>query len=102
MTSPKNKNVFQEYDAYPLVQSMLLHEISRTACLKEQGKTQMNYPQSSDGWVPCIFIVEGRALDWIIFPWLLVVGHAAVYTVIQELFFADFRRDNDSWEIFFR
>lgn len=62
----------------------------------------MNYPQSSDGWVPSIFILEGRALDWMIFPWLLVVGHASVYTVIQEVFFADFSRDNDSWELFFR
>jgi hypothetical protein len=102
MTSLQYEHVFQKYEEYPLVQSMLRHETSRTASLKEQGKRQMTYPQSSDGWIPSIFNIEGRALDWMIFPWLLVVGHATVYTFLQEFLFPEFNRDNDSWEIFFR
>lgn len=102
MTSFQDESGFQKYEDFPLVHSMLQYETSRTASLKEQGKPQMTYPQSSDGWIPTIFIIEGRALDWMIFPWLLVVGHATAYTFLQEIFFPDHSRDNDSWEIFFR
>jgi hypothetical protein len=102
MSSILNEDDLQEYEAHPLVRSMLRNETTRTASLKEQGKNQMNYPQSSDGWVSSIFIIEGRALDWMIVPWLLVVGQAAVCTILQELFFDDYSRDADSWEIFFR
>lgn len=102
MTSVQHEDNFQKYASYPLVHSMLRHEISRTASLKEEGKYQMNYPQSSDGWVRSIFIIEGRALDWMFLPWLLVVGQGILYTVIQEIYFDDYSRDTDSWEIFFR
>lgn len=102
MSSVQYEDDFQEYEGYPLVRSMLRHETTRIASLKEQGKNQMNYPQSSDGWIPSIFIIEGRALDWMIFPWLLVVGHAILYTVIQQIFFDEYSRDTESWEIFFR
>lgn len=102
MPSFHNEDGFQEYEAYPLVRSMLLHEKTRTASLTNQGKNQINYPKSSDGWLPSLFIIEGRALDWMILPWLFVVGHATLYTVIQEICFGDLNRDTNSWEIFFR
>jgi hypothetical protein len=92
-----------QYASYPLVQSMLRHEPTRTASLKEQGKDQINYPLSTDGWVSSIFIIRGRALDWMICPWLLVVGHATLYTVIHKLYFdSNTRRETHTWEIFFR
>ena len=64
----------------------------------------MNYPQSTDGWASSIFIIRGRALDWMIGPWLIVVGHAALYTALQELLFNTdaSKRKTDTWELFFR
>jgi hypothetical protein len=87
MTSIQNDDNDSIYEAHPFVQSMLRHESTRTKSLMEQGKNQMNYPQSSDGWLTSIFMIQGRALDWMIYPWLFVVGHATLYTVVQELFF---------------
>ena len=93
-----------KYDSFPLVQSMLRNEATRTKSLKEQGTHQMNYPQSTDGWASSIFIIRGRALDWMIGPWLIVVGHAALYTTLQELLFNTdaSKRKTDTWELFFR
>lgn len=93
-----------KYESFPLVQSMLRHEDIRTNSLKEQGKRQINYPLSSDGWAKSIFIIQGRALDWMIWPWLIVVGHATLYTILQELLFNTdaSKRETDTWEIFFR
>jgi hypothetical protein len=98
-----NDEVDTQYASYPLVQSMLRNEKIRTASLKEQGKNQIDYPQSSDGWISSIFILRGRALDWMICPWLLIVGHATLFTTIQQLYFDNnYRRETDTWEIFFR
>jgi hypothetical protein len=93
-----------KYTSFPLVQSMVHYEVTRTNSLKEQGKHQINYPQSTDGWVSTLFIIRGRALDWMIVPWLLVVGHAVLYTTLQELLFNTdaSKRQSDTWEIFFR
>ena len=93
-----------KYESFPLVQSMLRHEETRSNSLKEQGKLQINYPLSSDGWSKSIFIIWGRALDWMIWPWIIVVGHATLYTILQELLFNTdaSKRETDTWEIFFR
>jgi hypothetical protein len=102
MTSVQNDDNDSIYEAHPFVQSMLRHETTRTKSLTEQGKNQMNYPQSGDGWFTSIFMIQGRALDWMIYPWLFVVGHATLYTVVQELFFDERNRETDTWENFFR
>jgi hypothetical protein len=90
------------YDGHPLVQSMLRHQTQRTKSLQDEGKCQINYPKSSDGWIPTIFIVRGRALDWMVLPWTVIVLHATVYTIVQEIVFEATERDMESWEIFFR
>ena len=104
MTTPYNDENDVRYESFPLVQSMLRHQETRTNSLKEQGKHQINYPLSSDGWVKSIFIIRGRALDWTVGPWLIVVGHATLYTILQEFLFNtdSSKRETDTWEIFFR
>ena len=104
MTTPYTEDYNIKYATFPLVQSMLQNEVTRTNSLKEQGKNQINYPLSSDGWASSLFIIRGRALDWMVLPWLLVVGHAVLYTMLQELLFNTdaSKRQTDTWEIFFR
>lgn len=86
------------YDNYPLVQSLLLYESTRTTSLKEEGKIQINHARSNDGWASTIFIIQGRALDGMLFPWLVAVLHAIAYTVIHELVFYGNYRDPLPWE----
>ena len=88
--------------ALPLAQSMMEHEAARTASLQKEGKKQIQYTKSNEGFFRTFFLLEGRALDWMFWPWLLVVVHAVVYTVLQELYFANVKRDTESWEILFR
>jgi hypothetical protein len=103
MTLPKNGEVEHcPYDGHPLVQSMLRYQSKRTKSLEDEGKIQMNYPLSSDGWLSTIFIVRGRALDWMIWPWTVVVAHAIVYTIVEEIYFDPGERDMKPWEVFFR
>jgi|UniRef100_A0A8J9SBX8 putative membrane protein len=108
MTAPlQGEDVdLERYKDFPFLQSMLRFESLRNAALDEEGKYQMNAPLSSDGWGPSLFIIQARALDWILKPWCAVVLHAVIYTTIQELFFQDLldgeeARDYDSWELFF-
>ena len=87
----------------PLAKSIIEHEATRTASLQEEGKQQMQYPKSNEGFFRTFFMIEGRALDWMFWPWLLVVLHAVVYTVLQETYnFTDSRRETESWELVFR
>lgn len=90
------------YEGYPLVQSMLHYQKARTASLEEEGQCQINYPRSNEGWIATIFIVQGRALDWMVLPWLVAVLHATVYTVFQQVVYESSSRDMRSWEVVFR
>jgi putative membrane protein len=74
----------------------------REHALKEDGKKQMNYPMSNDGWLTTLFIVEGRALDRIWLPWLLVTMNAIIWTLLREIKLTEEEeRDLSSYEIFF-
>lgn len=90
------------YENYPLVQSLLYNEATRTASLKEEGKVQIDHAKSNEGWASTIFIIRGRALDWMVVPWSIAVLHATLYTLVQELVFHDYERDSGSLENVFR
>ena len=91
------------YAGFPLVQSMLRGESTRTASLREEGRVQMQYPPSSAGFFTTLFMIRGRALDWMLWPWALVTLHAVVYTLVKELAFENSeQRENSAWEIFLR
>jgi putative membrane protein len=88
------------YKRYPLVHSMLLYEKKRTASLEHEGRCQMNYVQSNEGWIRTLFVVRGRALNWMVLPWSIAVIHAVIYTVVQEIVFEIQYREIESWDIF--
>jgi putative membrane protein len=87
----------------PLIQSLLQFENVRTAQLLAEGSSQRNYPKSSDGWIKTIFVLQGRALDQFLLPFVVLVLHAIVYTLVSKLWFKtkDEHHTFDSWEIFF-
>ena len=88
-------------DTTPLLQSLLHFETIRTEQLLAEGSCQRNYPKSSDGWIKTIFVWEGRALDLIALPFVVLVLHATIYTLITKLWLHKDNREMDSWEIFF-
>jgi len=96
-----DNDLIATYNNYPLVQSMIQHERVRNSEFEEEGKIQITYSQSTDGWIPTLFNVRGRALDWIVFPWTIVMIHACIYTAIQETLGDPNDRDLQTWEIFF-
>lgn len=71
--------------------------------MEEDGKKQIDYPKSSDGWVKTLFVWEGRALEKIRFPWALVTANAIMWTFVAEYMNVDDRTDIDfsSYESFF-
>jgi len=85
-----------------LAQAMVECEDARTASLQEEGKKQIQYPQSNQGFFRTLLMIQGRALDLMVWPWTLVVVHAAIYTVIQEVVYETERKAMESWTIFFR
>lgn len=96
-----SQHKFAEFPS-PLAQSMGEFQATRTASLLAEGKTQIQYPQSNEGFFRTFFMLKGRALDLMFWPWVLIVLHAVVYTVMQEVVFGHERRDMEPWEIFFR
>lgn len=100
MSTPENGDDL--YDGYPLVQSMLRHHTTRTLSLKDGGKSQPSYTNGRDGWISSIFIIHGRALDWMVLPWCVVVAHATIYTVVNEVVYKNKMRDMASLEYFVR
>ena len=73
---------YKEY--YPFVYKLLQTEQQRTAAFHNDGKIQMNYPKSNEGWIKTVFIWKGRALDQILFPWSVVTINAIVWTAVYE------------------
>jgi hypothetical protein len=102
ITLPAKNGDGDRYEGYPLAQSMLRYQKTRTASLEEEGKHQIQYHKSNDGWIRSIFIIRGRALDSMVLPWVVAVLHATVYTAVQEVVYDSPKRDSGSWEIVFR
>jgi ion channel-forming bestrophin family protein len=78
-----------KYHAFPLVRDMLLHEKERRRNLEQNGCKQIFYPKSTDGWLKSLLVLEGRALDQFIYPWLLVSLHAVAWTLISEFYLTE-------------
>lgn len=56
----------------------------------------MLYPKSTDGWFRTLFVLEGRALDQIMMPWILVTVNGVVWTLISQMYIKDFRGSSRS------
>ena len=94
-TDGKNdmEKTISSYEGFPLVQSMLASEEIRTTTLNKEGSKQIRYPKSNSGWFRSLFVLEGRALDRILLPWLLVTLNAVAWAVAYDKL--DFR-DQDA------
>ena len=79
-----NKNIHDDYNEFPLVQSMMASEARRTKALTTEGAKQMEYPKSNVGWMKSLFVLEGRALDRIIVPWTIVMLNAVVWAIVYD------------------
>jgi len=87
-TSVDTEDPTIKYQAFPLLRDMLLHEKARRRNLEQNGRKQILYAKSTDGWLKTLFVLEGRALDTFIYPWLFVSLHAVAWTLFSELYLA--------------
>lgn len=73
-----------------------------TYALEQDGKKQIFYPKSNDGWLTTLFVLEGRALDKIFVPWIIVSINAVVWTIAAEMWIvAPETVDFSEYETFF-
>jgi predicted membrane chloride channel (bestrophin family) len=63
---------------------MLASEKIRTEALEVDGKKQIFYTKSNDGWFQTVFVLQGRALDRYIVPLAIVTVNAIIWTVVAE------------------
>ena len=91
----------ERYKDYPLLLSLVEYQDSRNSAMITEGQSQIYYPLSSDGWMNSVFIWKGRALDWIVVPWIIVMINCVLYIVLQEVVFEFPKRRVDSWEMFY-
>lgn len=76
--------------------------ISRSTALEKDGNRQLFYPKSTDGWFKTLFVLEGRALDRIMLPWIFVTLNGVMWTLVSELYLNDSRKsDLSSYESIF-
>jgi putative membrane protein len=96
------QEVETRYADFPLVRGLLVHQRTRIAALEIDGRKQIEYTKSNDSWLRTLFVLEGRALDRIYFPWFLVTVNAIVWTYVVENFVEEIRdTDFSHFENFF-
>jgi ion channel-forming bestrophin family protein len=90
-----------------LLNDLVRYERIRTAALQKEGAYQINYPNSTAGWIRTVFVWRGRALDRMMLPFTLVVGHAILYVILShdKLFGKQLQLLHEQqfaqWEIFY-
>ena len=87
ITQHLQQQLNHKYDRFPLLQSLLLYESIRNDAFDQDGRNPLTYPKSNEGWISTLLVLKGRALDRILFPWTFTVGHAILYTCLQQLVF---------------
>jgi len=101
--SEEEKLTIQKYEGYPLIQSLLRYERVRRTSFRDDGKAQMQYPLSTEGWIATLLVIRGRALGTVVLPWTFVVLHAVGYTLFMEFLFGYDASNTSiwsSWDIF--
>ncbi|KAL7569193.1 hypothetical protein ACA910_016753 [Epithemia clementina (nom. ined.)] len=90
------------YDEFTFLHAFVTQAATRNKFLDDEGKMQRLCPKSTSGWFRTLFILNGRALDWIIFPWLVVTLHAVIYAYI-DVYLTDFDQEDatDLWQPIF-
>lgn len=92
---------WKSFNGFALLQSLLQHQQIRTSQHRHEGRHQINFPKSNQGWFTTTFILRGRALDLVFLPWSISLIHVVVYTVVQEVVFNVDHGGMESWEVFF-
>jgi putative membrane protein len=73
------------YQNFPLANAILHGSHKREVALKTSGDKQMNHVRGTDGWYRSIMIVEDRAMDIYLGPWILVTLNAMLACLLTEV-----------------
>lgn len=74
------------YRNFPLARDILDGAAKREAALKKSGHKQMNHVRGTDGWWRSMLVIEDRAMDNYLGPWIVIVLNALLACLLTEVF----------------
>jgi putative membrane protein len=73
------------YQNFPLANAILHGSHRREVALKKSGDKQMSHVRGTDGWYRSIMIIEDRAMDIYLGPWILMTLNAVLACMLTEV-----------------
>lgn len=73
------------YKNFPLAHAALEGSEKREAALKESGHKQMNHVRGTDGWWRSMLVIEDRAIDNYLGPWILICANALLACLLTKV-----------------
>jgi putative membrane protein len=73
------------YKNFPLAHATLEGSEKREAALKESGHKQMNHVRGTDGWWRSMLVIEDRAIDNYLGPWILICANALLACLLTKV-----------------
>jgi len=87
------------YRNFPLAHNALSHSQKRVAALKENGQKQMDHVRATDGWWRTLLVVDERAIDNYLGPWLLICSNALLACLLVEVWGKELPKDSlEHWD----
>ena len=73
------------YQNFPLANAILAGSYKRERALKKSGHKQMNHVRGTDGWWRSMLVIEDRAIDTYLGPWIVVCLNALLACILTEV-----------------
>ena len=81
------------YQNYPLANAILRGSDAREKALRRGGHKQMNHVRGTDGWWRSMLVVEDRAMDNYLGPWLVILLNAVGACLLTDVGGIDLPQD---------
>ena len=73
------------YRNFPLANAILAGSYKRETALKQSGHKQMNHVRGTDGWWRSMLVIEDRAMDVYLGPWIVISLNALLACILTEI-----------------
>jgi len=73
------------YQNFPLANAILKGSSKREKALQESGFNQMNHVRGTDGWWRSMLVIEDRAMDNYLGPWITMILNAVLACLLRNV-----------------
>mmetsp|Transcript_17810 Transcript_17810/g.44437 ORF Transcript_17810/g.44437 Transcript_17810/m.44437 type:complete len:498 (-) Transcript_17810:69-1562(-) len=73
------------YQNFPLANGILRNSQKRETALMKSGDKQMNHVRGTDGWWLSMLVIEDRAMDNYLGPWITILLNAALACLLAKV-----------------